>query len=67
MIILPRVAQRRPLLRAWHFGLKKDFKALPIRLENPSVIVLEGDDAVIGGFKDREGSFQLTPKLTITK
>ena len=50
-----------------HFGLKKDFKALPIRLENLPVIDLEGDGAVIGGFKDRKRSFPLTSELTMTK
>ena len=50
-----------------HFGLKKYFKTLPIRLENISIIVLEGDGAVIDGFKDRKRSFPLTPKLTMTK
>ena len=46
-----------------HFGLKENFKALPICLENSPVIVLEGDGAVIGGFKNRERSFPLTSKL----
>ena len=50
-----------------YFGLKENFEALSIRLENFPIIVLEGDGAVINGFKDCEGSFPLTSELSMTK
>ena len=50
-----------------HFGLEENFKALSIRFENFTIIVLEGDGAMISGNKDREGSFPLTSELSMTK